>query len=264
MQKFNKIEIHFDGIFQDRLATDPDSIDNPRGDLGWTKSHTGEPDFDRVIRFNNPIFPRRYVNQVGVSITKVTINGQNVVDSLVGQMINLGSNTHFVGTPNIGGREVLLNFEVSIGSNHQIYLSGQASKIPFNTKYEKEDSELAKIKTGIKSEQDMLNFVNTRIQLLNSNSENDIIDKDRLDNIDNSLWIHTPWNKRPLLALMNFRFPIDKDIQLFELDSEVINIIKDNNNTKQQNLIFDSNFYSYDGDGLIGHVTGFIEVESVN
>ena len=260
-----KIEIHFDGIFQDRLATDPDSFDNPRGDLGWTKSHTGEPDFDRVIRFNNPTFPRRYINEVGVSITKVTIDGQNIVDSLVGQMINLGSNTHFVGTPNIGGKEVLVNFEVSIGTNQQIYLSGKTSKIPFNTKYEKEDSELAKIKTGIKSEQDMLNFINTRIQLLNSNSENDIVDRERLDNLDNSLWIHTPWKKRPLLALMNFRFPIDTDIQLNELDSEVINIIKNSNNsTWQQNLIFDSNFYSYDGDGLIGHVTGLIEVESIS
>lgn len=259
-----KIEIHFEGIFQDRLATDPDSFDNPRGDLGWTKSHTGEPDFDRVIRFNNPIFPRRYVNEVGVSITKVTINGQNIVDSLIGKMINLGSDTHFVGTPNIGGKEVLVNFEVTIGTNQQKYLSGKTSKVPFNTKYEKEDSELAKIKTGIKSEEDMLNFVNTRIQLLNSNSENDIIDRERLDNIDNSLWIHTPWNKRPLLALMNFRFPIDKDFQLNELDSEIINIIKNNNSTKQPNLIFDSNFYSFDGDGLIGRVTGLIEVESIS
>ena len=62
--------------------------------------------------------------------------------------------------------------------------------------------------------------------------------------------------------LMNFRFPIDKDVKLDELDSEVINIIKDN--TKQQNLVFDLDFYSYDGDGLIGRVTGLLEVELVN
>jgi len=264
LKNVEKIEIHFEGIFQDRLATDTDSFDNPRGDLGWTKSHTGEPDFDRVIRFNTPFFTRRYVDQVGVFITKVTMNGQNVIDSLVGQMINLGSSTHFVGTPNIGGREVLVNFEVSIGTYQQQYLSGKTSKVPFNTKYEKEDSELAKLKTGIKSEEDMFNYVNTRIQLLNSNSENDVIDRERLDNIDNSLWIHTPWNKRPLLALMNFRFPIDKDIQLNELDSKIINIIKNNNSTKQPNLIVDSNFYSFDGDGLIGRVTGLIEVESIS
>ncbi|HZC47550.1 MAG TPA: hypothetical protein VE244_00680 [Nitrososphaeraceae archaeon] len=51
LKKFEKIEIHFDGIFQNRLATDPDSFDNPIGDLGWTRSHTGEPNFDRIIRF---------------------------------------------------------------------------------------------------------------------------------------------------------------------------------------------------------------------
>ena len=64
---------------------------------------------------------------------------------------------------------------------------------------------------------------------------------------------------------MNFRFPIDKDIQLNELDSKIINIIKNNdNNTKRPELIFDSNFYSFDGDGLIGRVTGLIEVESIS
>jgi len=63
---------------------------------------------------------------------------------------------------------------------------------------------------------------------------------------------------------MNFRFPIDKDFQLNELDSEIINIIKNNNSTKQPNLIVDSNFYSFDGDGLIGRVTGLIEVESIS
>ena len=261
LKKVEKIQIHFDGIFQDRLSTDPDSFDNPRGDLGWTRSHTEEPDFDRIIRFNNPISPRNYVEKVGVFITKVTINGQSLVDSLVGQMINLGSNTQFVGTPNVGGKEVLINFEVSIGTN-QIYLSGKTLKNPFNLKYEREDSELAKIKTGLKSEQDMLNFVNERIQLLNFNSENHIIDRERLDNLANSLWLNTPWNTGPLLMLMNFRFPIDKDVKLDELDSEVINIIKDN--TKQQNLVFDLDFYSYDGDGLIGRVTGLLEVELVN
>jgi hypothetical protein len=42
-------------------------------------------------------------------------------------MINLGSNTHFIGTPNVGGKEVLINFEVSIGTN-KIYLSVKHQK----------------------------------------------------------------------------------------------------------------------------------------
>ena len=84
------------------------------------------------------------------------------------------------------------------------YSKRQITKDLFNTNYEKEDSELAKIKIGIKSEEYMLNFVNTRIQLLNSNSENDIIDRERLDNIDNSLCINTSWNKRPSFGLEEF------------------------------------------------------------
>jgi hypothetical protein len=61
--------------------------------------------------------------------------------------------------------------------------------------------------------------------------------------------------------LMNFRFPIDLNIQLNPLDSEVIKIIQDHN---IQEIIFDVNFYSYDGDGLIGRVTGLIEGQLID
>ena len=73
LKKVEKIEIHFDGIFQNRLATDPDPFDNPRGDLGWTRSHTGEPNFDRIIRFNNPISPRNYVEKLEYSLLKLRL-----------------------------------------------------------------------------------------------------------------------------------------------------------------------------------------------
>lgn len=261
LNKSNRFEIHFDGIFQDRLATDSDSFDNPRGEQGWTKAHSGEPDFDRIIRFNNPLSPRNYIDKVGVFITKISINGTNISDSLIGKMINLGPNTQFVGSPNVGGREVLMNFELYVGDSH-LYFYGSTSKTPFNSKFEI-NSQVAKNKISIQSEDDMNNFVNNRIKLLNSISNHDenIIDKERLDNIDNSLWVNTPWNERPLLMLMNFRFSIDQNIQLNPLDSEVIKIIQDNN---IQEIIFDVNFYSYDGDGLIGRVTGLIEGQLID
>jgi hypothetical protein len=101
----------------------------------------------------------------------------------------------------------------------------------------------------------MDSFVSNRINLLSANADKFIIDKERLDDIDNSLWVHTPWNERPLLMLMNFRFPI-QDIKLEPLDSKVIQSIKDNN---MKNIIFDVDFYGYDGDGLIGHVNGLVE-----
>ena len=147
-----------------------------------------------------------------------------------------------------------MNFELYLGNNME-YFSGRTLKAPFNSKYEI-DSQLAKMKTDIHSEDNMDTFVSTRIKILSANSEGCIIDKERLDNIDNSLWVHTPWNERTLLMLMNFRFPIDKDIKLEPLDSQVIQIIEDNN---MKNITFDINFYSYDGDGLIGHANGLIE-----
>jgi hypothetical protein len=57
------------------------------------------------------------------------VNGTNVSDSLIGQMIHLGPNTQFVGTPNKGGKEVLMNFELFLGSNKE-YFSGRALKAP--------------------------------------------------------------------------------------------------------------------------------------
>ena len=261
LNKSSRFEIHFDGIFQDRLATDSDSFDNRRGEQGWTKAHSEEPDFDRIIRFNDPLSPRNYIDKVGVFITKILMNGTNVSDSLIGKTINLGSNTQFVGSPNVGGREVLMNFELYLGDSH-LYFYGSTSKTPFNSKFEI-NSQIAKNKISIQTEDDMNNFVNNRIKLLNSssNSHENTIDKDRLDNIDNSLWVNTPWNERPLLMLMNFRFPIDRNIQLNPLDSEVIKIIQDHN---IQDTIFDVNFYGYDGDGLIGRVTGLLEIQLID
>ena len=146
-------------------------------------------------------------------------------------MINLGSSTQFVGSPNIGGREVLMNFELYLGDSN-IYFYGLTSKAPFNTKFEI-NSQVAKDKIKIQSENDMNNFINNRIKLLNSNSNHDgdenIIDRERLDNIDNSLWINTSWNERPLLMLMNCRFPLDQNIQLNPLNSKVIKLIQDHN-----------------------------------
>ena len=152
-----------------------------------------------------------------------------------------------------GGKEVLMNFELFLGNNKE-YFSGRALKDPFNSKYEI-NSPFAKMKINIHSEDDMDSFVSNRIKLLSANSDKFIIDKERLDNIDNSLWVHTPWNERPLLMLMNFRFPI-QDIKLEPLDTKVIQSFKDNN---MKNIIFDVDFYGYDGDGLIGHVNGFVE-----
>src|SRR5690606_16465196 len=51
------LRIDFEGWFQVRLATDPDPSDEPRGVSGTTFALAGEPDFDRIVRFWEPIAP---------------------------------------------------------------------------------------------------------------------------------------------------------------------------------------------------------------
>jgi len=49
-----RVELEFCGWFQCRLATDPDPSDEPRGVSGMTFALPGEPDLDRIIRFQEP------------------------------------------------------------------------------------------------------------------------------------------------------------------------------------------------------------------
>lgn len=71
--------ITFEGWFQARFATDPDATDDPRGQQGWTFAHAGEPDFDRVIRFQNPVAPRSHGPIADVRVSAVEIAGAAVV-----------------------------------------------------------------------------------------------------------------------------------------------------------------------------------------
>lgn len=59
----------FEGWFQVRLATDPDPSDEPRGVSGTTFALAGEPDFDRIVRFHDPVAPRSHGQPVGVFVT---------------------------------------------------------------------------------------------------------------------------------------------------------------------------------------------------
>jgi hypothetical protein len=90
--------IDFSGWFQARFATDPDIFNHPRGANGWTFAFAGEPDFDRVIRFANPVAPRIRGPQVGVSVTNVAVDGAAVpVHPLAGAQVELQGGPKFEG-----------------------------------------------------------------------------------------------------------------------------------------------------------------------
>ena len=70
--------LQFAGWFQCRLATDPDPAEEPRGVSGFTFALPGEPDFDRVIRFHDPVAPRSYAPEVGVFVETVCLDGETL------------------------------------------------------------------------------------------------------------------------------------------------------------------------------------------
>lgn len=72
------IMMKFSGWFQCRLATDPDPSDEPRGVSGYMKALPGEPDLDRIIRFQPPIFQRSHTQGVGVIVRDVYQDPESV------------------------------------------------------------------------------------------------------------------------------------------------------------------------------------------
>lgn len=109
------VAIAFEGWFQARFATDDDAFDDPRGKVGWTFAYEGEPDFDRIIRLANPVAPRIFGPQVGVSVTAVRVNGAAIPNHVL-----LGAPIQWLGGP---------KFE---GHNGDISPDGQEPVFPFN------------------------------------------------------------------------------------------------------------------------------------
>ena len=108
-----KLKLQYQGWFQCRLATDPDVYDHPRGQDGWTFAFAGEPDLDRLIRFQTTLAPRVEGPDVGVSVVAVTLDG---VDQ--------------PASPFLNSRVELLGGAVFEGRNGQIAPSAQEPLVP--------------------------------------------------------------------------------------------------------------------------------------
>ncbi|WP_437685252.1 hypothetical protein [Sorangium sp. So ce176] len=95
--------LDFAGWFQCRLPTDPDPTDEARGVSGFTFAVAGEPDLDRIIRFQRPVAPRTHGPTVGVRVTAVSLDGQPMPDHpLVGAAVDL------LGEPKFESRNYVL------------------------------------------------------------------------------------------------------------------------------------------------------------
>lgn len=250
----HKVVIFFDGIFQNRLATDPDPSDERRGVKGWTFSHTGESDLDRIIRFNNPVNPRIGTLPVGVSVKRVNVDGIDVFDTLIGKFVNLGQQSYFDGKPGgEDGFEPINNFEFNIGDQTRL-ITAYTDKPPRGAGVTAISPEMAH---NLEVD-DMNDWIQRRIEILNSFSfplgeMNDTIRRERVEKILMGGWMR---NIRQAVLQFSVRYScILKNISYNPEDSLLVSKFLEMNLGE---MYLNMDFFSYDGDGLVGNLTGTV------
>jgi len=94
------LSVDFEGWYQARLATGGDPYNDPRGVSGWQFAFPGEPDLDRVLRFQPAgTFLRAHVDPgitIGVAVTTAAVDGVEV-PGLVGAPVDLLASPVFDG-----------------------------------------------------------------------------------------------------------------------------------------------------------------------
>ena len=248
----HKTVIYFEGIFQVRLATDSDVSEEKRGIRGWTFAHNGEPNLDRIIRFNHPVAERICADAVGVKVTRINQDGLDIQDPLIGQQVNLGPQSFFDGSHGAGdGREPIEAFSFHVGDKDQ-YISVEAQETPRGTGVVDISPELKK-ELGV---DDMDKWRKRRIEALNSmsftpDSIDDILRKERIEKINSKKGI------RGFALGFSVRYPsdLDKNLKIESQSSKVVEKLKRSNIDK---LFFNADFYNFDADGLTGHVKGTV------
>lgn len=133
------VEIGFQGWFQVRLATDPDPHDDPVGISGYTWSLPGEPDFDRLIRFQ----PRDATVRpecapeigIGVRVHRVSIDGTPQPDHpLLASEVDLQADARYEGRNGIvatNGLEPIVPFDLSFATRDGTFGRGHAETYEF-------------------------------------------------------------------------------------------------------------------------------------
>jgi hypothetical protein len=110
--------LEFAGWFQCRLATDPDAFNDPRGQGGWTFAMPGEPDLDRLIRFQEPVAPRSHGPLTSVTIGRVLVSGVPVPGhALIGTAVRLADGALFDGRNGeiaTAAQEPIIPFRISV------------------------------------------------------------------------------------------------------------------------------------------------------
>jgi hypothetical protein len=112
------LSITFAGWAVCRLPTDPDPYDEPRGVSGYMRAYAGEPDLDRIIRFQAPPFVRAHGPSIGVTVQSISLDGHVVADHpLLRAEVHLLGDAKFEGRNGViseDAREPICPFDLSI------------------------------------------------------------------------------------------------------------------------------------------------------
>jgi hypothetical protein len=113
----------FEGWFQCRLATNPDPSDEPRGVSGYSFALAGEPDLDRIIRFNDSVAPRSHGPHVGVAVRTALLDGQALPrdNALLGSRVSLEDGARFEAANGVLAKEgwqPILPFHLRVSNEH--------------------------------------------------------------------------------------------------------------------------------------------------
>ena len=255
LAELRRVVISFDGIFQCRLPTDPDPSDHKRGNKGWTFAHTGEPDLDRIIRFNNPVSPRVCAASVGVRITSVELDGRSVSDALKEKLVDLGPKSLFAGERGGPGREPIDNFEFHIRGVAD-YLAGKAARAPEGqgvrtlTTTEQRDLKVFDWKDWKKRRLDCLERSRKATSGLSATAL-----KERIDKIKQLMTEDIGIRGQVLKYFVDYPIRINRGVKLDPQDSDVVRRLK---SAGAYDFTGNLRFYSFDADGLVGRVRGFI------
>jgi hypothetical protein len=109
------LHINFKGYWQFRLALDPDPNDEPRGISGPTVVLPGEPDFDGVIRLQDPVTPRwPHDTDIGVDVYQVGIDDPTApggIRILPKTHPLVGAKVRLLGKPTFGERGFVILYQ---------------------------------------------------------------------------------------------------------------------------------------------------------
>lgn len=117
------LAVDFEGWYQVRLATGGDPYNDPRGVSGWQFAYPGEPDLDRVLRFQPAgTFRRPHIDPnitIGVAVTSATIDGEPAPAAFAGVPVDLLDGPVFEGHNGVisgDGDEPIVPLRLRIGA----------------------------------------------------------------------------------------------------------------------------------------------------